>query len=55
MDLFLAAERCPVSRVENWWWEQEGLYLEGVRTEAWEAEQEEGEEEIDRMATDTGD
>ena len=35
------------------WWEQDGLDVEGMRTEAWEAERTEGEEETDRMDTNT--
>ena len=38
MDLCLAAERRPGSRVAKWWWEQDGLYLEGMRTSDQEAE-----------------
>ena len=30
--------------MEMQWWEQEGLYLEGIRVAAQEAEQTEGEE-----------
>ena len=38
MDLCMAAERRPGSRVANWWWEQDGLDLEEMRISAWEAE-----------------
>ena len=38
MDLCLAAERRPGTRVEMRWREQEGLYLEGMRTADLEAE-----------------
>ena len=53
MDLCLAAERCPGSRIPNQWWDQEGLDLEGVWTASGEVEEEEGEEETDSMETDT--
>ena len=43
MDLYLTAERRPGSRVAYRWWEQEGFDLEGIRTAAREAEQDEGE------------
>ena len=36
MDLFLAAKRRPGSKVKTWWWEQEGLDLEVIRTAAQE-------------------
>ena len=42
MDLCLATERRLGSRVFNWWWEQEGLDLEGMWTADQEAEHEEG-------------
>ena len=32
MDLCLAAERRPGSRVYNWLWEKEGMDLYGMRT-----------------------
>ena len=32
MDLCLAAERRMGARVSNWWWDQEGLDLVGMRT-----------------------
>ena len=38
MDLCLAAEWRPGSRVAKRWWEQDGLDLEEMRTAAWEAE-----------------
>ena len=53
MDLCLAAERRPGSRVANRWWEQDGLDLEGMRTTAREAERTEGEEETDGTETET--
>ena len=34
MGLCLAAKRRPGATVEMWWWEQEGLDLEGMRTVA---------------------
>ena len=55
MDLCLAAKRRPGPRVAIWWWEQEGLYLEGMRTAEQEAERTGGEEETDGTETDTGD
>ena len=42
MDLFLVAKRRPVPIVEMQWWEQEGMYLEGMRTVDQEAEWKEG-------------
>ena len=42
MDLCLAAEMRPGSGVSKRCWEQEGLYLEGMRTAAQETEREEG-------------
>ena len=52
MDLCLAAERHPGSQVTNWWWEQDGLDLEGMWAASWEAERMEGEEETDGTVTD---
>ena len=49
MDLFLAADRRPRSRVTKRWQYQDGLDVQGMRTAAKEAEQTEGEEETDRM------
>ena len=42
VDLCMASKRSIGLRVEMWWWEQEGLYLKGVRTAAQEADQMEG-------------
>ena len=42
MDLFMAEERRLGPRVSMRWWEQEGLDVEGMRTEYWESEQTEG-------------
>ena len=53
MDLCLAAERHTGSLVAKWWWEQEGLDLEGMRMAAWEVEREEEEEETDGTAMNT--
>ena len=39
MDMCLAADRSPGTRVSKQWWEQEGLDLEGMNTEAQEEEQ----------------
>ena len=55
MDLCLAAERRPGSRVAKRWWEQEGLDLDGMQMEAREVEQEEGGEEAHGAATETDD
>ena len=40
MDLCLAAEQRPWTRVSKKWWEQEGLTLGGMQTASCEAEQE---------------
>ena len=54
VDLCLAAKRRPGPRVSNWWWEQDGVDVEGMRTAAWEAEQMEGGRGVmDRTETDT--
>ena len=53
MDLCMAAERRPESRVANRWWEKDGLYLEGMRTADQEAEKKKGEEETDWTETET--
>ena len=53
VDLCLAAERMPGSRVTKRWWDQDVLDVEGMRTEAQEAERIEGEEEMDGMYTET--
>ena len=45
MDLCLEVERRPGSRVANRWFDKDALDLEGMRTEAWEAERTEGEED----------
>ena len=37
MDLFLAEDWRPMSRVDKWWWEQDGLDLEGMWAAYWEA------------------
>ena len=42
MDLFLAAKQRPGPRVKMRWWEQEGLYLEGMRAAALEEEWKKG-------------
>ena len=55
MDLCLAANQRPGPRVEMWWWEQEGMNLEGMQTAAQEADRMEGEEETDRTETATHD
>ena len=53
MDLCLATDWRPVSRLANRWWEQNGLDLEGINTSNKKTERTEGEEEIDRKETDT--
>ena len=55
MDLCLTAKQRSGPRVTMWWWEQEGLDLEGMRTAAWEEEQTEGKEEMDGTETATDD
>ena len=47
MYLCLAAKRRLGPRVAMWWWEQEGLDLEGMRTSAQEEEQAERAEDTD--------
>ena len=42
MDLCLALEQGPGSRVTKRWWEKDGLDVEGMQMVAWEAEQTEG-------------
>ena len=39
--------------ISMWWWEQDGLDMEGIRTTAREAEQTEGEEDMDGIETET--
>ena len=53
VDLCLAAERMPGSRVTKQWWDQDGLDVEGMRTATQEAERTEGGEETDRAETET--
>ena len=53
MDLCLAVERRPVSQFAKRWWEKEVLDMDRMQTEAWEAEWEEGKDEMDGMATET--
>ena len=55
MDLCLAAKRRPGPRVAMWWWKQEGMDLEGMRTVAREAERTDGEKETDSTDTATDD
>ena len=38
MYLCLAEEQIPGPRVSKWWWEQDGVDVEGMRTASWEAE-----------------
>ena len=42
MDLFLTENKRPGPRVPMHVWKQEGLYLEEMRTEAWEVERMKG-------------
>ena len=51
MDLCLAAQRRPGSRLSKRWWDQDGLDLEGMRTADQEAEYTAGEEETDGTET----
>ena len=51
MDLCLAEQRRPGTRVVMKWWEQEDLDLEGMRTASREAEQTEGVEDREGMET----
>ena len=53
MDLCLAAERRMGSMVSNWWWDQEGLELEGMRMAAQEEDWEEVEDDTERKETKT--
>ena len=53
MDLCLVAERRTGSWVDNQWWEQDGLDLEGMWTAAREEEHTEAEDETDGMVTET--
>ena len=53
MYLCLVEEWRPGSRVTKRWWDQDVLDVEGMRTEAQEAERIEGEEEMDGMYTET--
>ena len=53
MHLCLAAEHIPGPRISKQRWEKDGVDAEGMRTEAWEAERTEGEEETDGTETDT--
>ena len=56
IDLCLAEKRRLGPIVSMWWWEQEGLDLEGMRIESHEAERTEGdEEETDGKETTTDD
>ena len=51
--LCLAAEQRLGPMISMWWWEQDGLDMEGIRTTAREAEQTEGEEDTDEKETET--
>ena len=47
MELRLEEDPRPGARATNRWWEQDGLYLEGMQTADKEAERTEGEEDMD--------
>ena len=53
MNLCLAADRRPGSRVSNQWWEKYGLDLEGTQTAARETEWMEREEDTDGTEKET--
>ena len=53
IDLCLVLEQRPGSRVAKRWLDQDGLYLEGMRTADREAERKGREEETDRTETET--
>ena len=55
IDLWLAKNWRPGPRLAMQWWEQEVLYLEGMRTEAQEGERTKGGEETYRTETVTDD
>ena len=54
-DLCLTVKRRPGPRVAVRWWEQESLDLEGMQTEAQEAERMDGGGETDGTENATGD
>ena len=43
IDLCLAEEWITGPRMSKWWWEQDGVDVEGIQTAAWDAEHIEGE------------
>ena len=51
IDLCLVEKQRPETRVAMWWWEKEGLDLEGMWMVAWEAEQKKDSEERDGTET----
>ena len=53
MDLCLAEKLRTGSSSTNRWWDQDGLYVEGLGTEVWEAERMEREEETEGTETET--
>ena len=53
MDLFMATEWCPGSRVVKRWWEQGRLDLDGMRMADQEAERTEVALETDGVVTET--
>ena len=54
MDLCLLEELSPDSRVSKWWWDKDGLELEGIQKADQQVERTEVEEEVDgtEMGTD---
>ena len=53
VDLCLSVKQRPGTRVTMRWWEQDGLDLERLWTEAREAEKTKGDEQMDRKDTAT--
>ena len=53
VDLCLSVKQMPGTRVTMRWWEQDGLDLERLWAEAWEAEKTKGDEQMDRKDTAT--
>ena len=42
IDLCLAADQRPGQRISNQWWDQDGVYVEGMRTADQQSERTEG-------------
>ena len=51
IDLCLEVERIPRPRVSKWWWENDGVDVEGMWTATQEAERIEGEGDTDEADT----